>query len=116
MYNSIKLSNYSSLNFKKRRKRTNKFFHTPTENTSTSSKSRIPLSAPSMLILTQPGEGNSHLTGIGRRTLPLRVLISKNLIMLKFNISLFIEAFDEFPIRQVKSLITEIALEISILS
>ena len=32
-----------------------------------------------MLILTQPGEGNSHLTGRGRRTLPVRVLIPKKL-------------------------------------
>jgi len=30
-----------------------------------------------MLILIQPGEGNSHLTGGGRRTLPVRVLILK---------------------------------------
>ena len=64
-----------------------------------------------MLILTQPGEENSHLTGRGRRTLPLSVLIPKNLIMLKSNISFFIEALDEFPTTQVKSLITEIALE-----
>jgi len=61
-----------------------------------------------MLILTQPGEGNSHLTGRGRRTLPLQVLIPKNLITLKSNISFFIEALDEFPTRQVKSLIIEI--------
>ena len=75
----------------------------------------IPLAAPSMLILTQSGEGNSHLTGRGRRTLPLRVLIPKNLITLKSNISFFIEALDEFTTRQVKSLIIEIALETSIL-
>jgi len=86
------------------------------ENTSTSSKTRISLAAPSMLILTQPGEENSHLTGKGRRTLPVRVLIPKNLITLKFNISFFIEVLDEFPTRQVKSLITKIALETSILS
>jgi len=30
-----------------------------------------PLAAPSMLILTQPDEGNSHLIGRGRRTLPV---------------------------------------------
>ena len=72
-----------------------------------------------MLILTQPSEGNSHLTGRGciTLTLPVRVLIPKNLIMLlKSNISFFIKALDKFPTRQVKSLITEIALETSILS
>ena len=56
-----------------------------------------------MLILTQPGEGNSHLTGRGRRTLPVRVLIPKNFNTLKSNISFFIEALDELPTRQVKS-------------
>ena len=69
-----------------------------------------------MLILTQPGEGNSHLTERGHKTLLVRVLIPKNLITLKFIISLFIEALDDFPTRQVKSLITEIAIETSILS
>ena len=103
MYNSIKLSNHSSP-------------HTPTEDTSTSSKSKIPLSAPSVLVLTQHGEENSYLTGRRRRTLPLWVLIPKNLITLKSNISFFVETFDEFPTRQVKYLITEIVLEISILS
>jgi len=34
------------------------------ENTSTSSKTRISLAV--VLILTQPGEENSHLTGRGR--------------------------------------------------
>jgi len=68
-----------------------------------------------MLILTQSGEGNSHLTGRGRRTLPVRVLLQKNLSMLKSNISFFIEALNELPTRQVKSLITKIALETSIL-
>ena len=67
-----------------------------------------------MLILTQLGEENSHLTGRERRTFRLRVLIPKNLIMLKSNISFFIETLDEFPTRQVKSLITEIVLETSI--
>ena len=110
MYNSIKLSNHSSLNFKKRRENTNKLSHTPTENTSTSSKTMIPPSNPSVLILTQPGEGNSHLTERERRILPLRVLIPKNLITLKFNILFFIEVLDEFPTRQVKTLITEIVL------
>ena len=99
MYNSIKLSNHSSLNFKKCRESTNKLLHTPTKNTSISSKTRYPLASPSMLILTQPGEGNSHLTGKGRRTLPLQVLIPKNLITLKSSISFFIEALDEFPTR-----------------
>ena len=61
-----------------------------------------------MLILTQSGEGNSHLIGSGRRTLPLRVLIPKNLITLKSNISFFIEDLDEFPIKHVRSLMTEI--------
>ena len=58
-----------------------------------------------MLILTQLGEGNSHLTGRRRRTLPVRILIPKNLITLKSNISFFIETLNEFPTRQVKSLI-----------
>ena len=63
MYNSIKLNNHSSLDFEKCRESTNKLPHTPTENTSTSSMTRIyPLAAPSVLILTQPGEGNSYLT------------------------------------------------------
>jgi len=82
MYNSIKLNNQSSLNLKKRSKSTNKFSHTPTKNTSTSSKTRIPLAASLVLILTQPGEGNSHLTSRGRRTLPKKNLIPKNLITL----------------------------------
>jgi len=68
-----------------------------------------------MFILTQPGERNSHITGRGRRTLLVRVLIPKNLRTLKSNISFFIEALDEFPTRQVKSLIIEIPLETSIL-
>jgi len=116
MYNFIKLNNHSSLNFKKRKESTNKFFHTPAENSSTSSKTRIPLAAPSVLILTHPSEGNSHLTGREQRILPLRVLIPKNLIMFISNISFFIETLDEFPTRQVKSLIIEIALETLILS
>ena len=116
MYNSIKLGNHSRLNFKKRKENTNKLPHTPIKNISTSSKTKIPLAAPSVLILTLPGEENSHLTRRGRRTLPLRVLIPKNLITLKSNISFFIEALDEFSTRQVKSLITVIALEASILS
>ena len=37
MYNSIKLSNHISMNFKKRKESTNKLPHTPTKNTSTSS-------------------------------------------------------------------------------
>jgi len=78
MYNFIQLSNHSSLNFKKRRESTNKLSHTPTENTSTSSKTRIPLAALSMLILTESSEGNSRLTGRGQRTLPLRVVIPNN--------------------------------------
>ena len=41
IYNSIKLSNQSNLNINKRRKTTNKLLHTPTKNTSTSSKTRI---------------------------------------------------------------------------
>ena len=57
MYNPIKLSNQSSLNFKERRENSNKFPHSPTENISTNSKTRIPLIAPSVLI----GEENSHL-------------------------------------------------------
>ena len=46
MYNFIKLNNHSSLNFKKRRENTNKLPHTPTKNTSTSSKTRISPSNP----------------------------------------------------------------------
>ena len=79
MYNSIKLNNQSSLNFKKRWKSTNKFSHTPTKNTYTSSKIRIPLAIPSVLILTQPDEGNSRLTGREQRTFSLRVLLPKKL-------------------------------------
>ena len=56
MYNFIKLNNHSSLNFKKRKENTNKLFHTPTKNISTSSKTRIPLATLSMLILTQSDE------------------------------------------------------------
>jgi len=63
MYNSIKLSIHKSLNFKKCRESTNKLPYTPMGNTSTSSKTRIPLAIPSMLILTQPGERKSHLRG-----------------------------------------------------
>ena len=100
MYNPIKLNNQNSLNFKEHRESSNKFPHTPKENTSTSSKTRISLTVPSMLILTHPDEENSHLTGRGRRTLLVRVLIPKNLITLKF----FIEALDKLPTRQFKSL------------
>ena len=82
MYNLIKFNKHSSLNFKKRKESSSKFPHTPTKNTSTSSKTRISPSSPLMLILTQPGERNSHLTGRERRTLPERVLIPKNLITL----------------------------------
>jgi len=46
MYNSIKLSNHKSLNFKKRRENTDKLSHTPTKNTSTSSKTIIFSSSP----------------------------------------------------------------------
>ena len=116
MYKSIKLGNYSSLNFKKRKESTNKLPHTPTKIPPQVARSGYSLAVPLVLILTQPGEGNSHLTGRERRILPLRVLIAKNLITLKSNISFFIEALDEFLIRQVKTLIIKIALEISILS
>ena len=116
MYNSIKLINHCSLNFKKRRENTNKLPHTPTKNTSTSSKTRIHPISSSVLILTQFGGGNSYLTEKGRKTLLLRVLIPKNIFTLKSNISFFIEVLDEFSTRQIKSLITEIALETSILS
>jgi len=105
MYNPIKLSNQSSLNFKKRRKNSNKFPILPRKIPPQVAKPGYPLAAPSMLILTQPGEGNSHLIGRGRRTLPVRVLIPKNLSTLKLNISFFIEALDELPTGQVKSLI-----------
>ena len=63
MYNFIKLNNHNGLNFKKHKKSTNKLPHIPTKNTTTSSKTRIPLSTPLVLILTQSGEENSHLTG-----------------------------------------------------
>ena len=46
MYNPIKLSNQSNLNFKKRRESSNKIPHTPTKNTSTSSKTKISPSSP----------------------------------------------------------------------
>jgi len=69
-----------------------------------------------VLILTQFGGGNSYLTEKGRKTLLLRVLIPKNIFTLKSNISFFMEVLDEFSTRQIKSLITEIALETSILS
>ena len=95
MYNPIKFSNQSSLNFKKHRKSSNKFSHTPTESTFTSTKTKISHSSPLVLILTQPSEGNSHLTGRGCKTLPARVLISKKLSTLKSNISFFIKALDE---------------------
>ena len=71
MYNFIKLNNHNIPNFKKCKENTNKLFHTSTKNTSTSTNTRIPLTAPLVLILTQPGEGNSHLTRRGRKTLPL---------------------------------------------
>ena len=75
MYNPIKPNNQSRLNFKKCKKSSNKFSHNPTKNTSTSSKTKISLTAPLVFILTQPGEGNSHLIGRGQRTLLVRVLI-----------------------------------------
>jgi len=86
------------------------------KNTSISSKTKIPLATPSVLILTQPDKRNSHLTRRRRRTLSLQVLIPKSLITLKSNISFFMGTLDEFSTRQVKSLMTEIALETSILS
>jgi len=104
------------MNFKKCRERTNKLPILPRKIPPQVARPGYPLAAPSVLILTQPSEGKSNLTERGRRTLPVRVLIPKNLISLKCNISFFIEALDEFPTRQVKSLITEIALETSILS
>jgi len=55
-----------------------------------------------MLILTQSGERNTHLTGRGRIILLVLVLIPK--------------ALNELPTRQVKSLITKIALKTLILS
>jgi len=101
------------MNCKKHRESTNKLLRIiPPQVT----RPGYSLTFSSVLILTQPGEGNSYLTGRGRRTLPVRVLIPKNLITLKFNISFFIEALDEFSTRQVKSLITKIVLETSILS
>jgi len=104
------------MNFKKCRKSTNKLPILPRKIVSQVARPGYLLAAPSVLILTQLGEGNSHLTGRGRRNLPVRVLIPKNLITLKSYTSFFIEALDEFPTRQVKSLIPEIALETSILS
>jgi len=65
MYNSIKLSNLSSLNFKKHRESINKLPILPRKIPPQVAKPGYPLAAPSMLILTQPGEGNSHLTGRG---------------------------------------------------
>jgi len=69
-----------------------------------------------VFILTQPGEENSHLTGKGDITLPLRVLIPKKLSTLKSNILFHIKLLDELPTRQVRSLMTVMALKTSILT
>jgi len=98
MYNSIKLNNHNCLNFKKCKESTNKL---PREIPPQVARPGYPLAALSVLILTQLGEGNSLLTGRGQRTLPVRVLISNNLITLKSNISFFLEALDEFLTREV---------------
>jgi len=105
MYNSIKLSNHRSLNFKKRRENTDKLSHTPTKNTSTSSKTRIFSSSPINVNFNPAWWRELPFNRKRWRTLPVRILIPKNLIMLKSNISFFIETLDGFPIRQVKSLI-----------
>jgi len=86
------------------------------KNTTTSRKTRRTLATPSVFILTQPREKNSHLIGRGDSTLPLRVLIPKNLSTLKSNISFHIELLDEIPTRQVRSLTSEMALKTSILT
>jgi len=59
MYNLIKLSNQNNMNFKKRRKSSNIL---PRKITPQVTRSGYLLAAPSMLILTQPDEGNSRLT------------------------------------------------------
>jgi len=71
MYNSIKLNNHSSLNFKKRRKTPINSLILPQEIPPQVARPKYPLAALSVLILTPPGEGNSHLTGRGRRPLPV---------------------------------------------
>jgi len=83
MYKSIKHNNHNSLNLKIVEKTLINSPILPQKIPPQVARPGYPLAAPSMLILTQPGEGNSHLSGKGRRTLPLRVLIPKNLSMLK---------------------------------
>ena len=79
MYNSIKLNNYSSLKRNAKKTSINSFI-LPRKIFAQVVRSWYLLAVPSVLILTEPGEGNSHIKGRGRKTLPLRVLIPK-----KFN-------------------------------
>ena len=63
----------------------------------------------------QPAGRRPQLTGeVVHEDVPVNR--TEHLITLKSNISFFIEALDEFLTKQVKSLITEIVLKISILS
>jgi len=65
MYNSIKLSNQSSLNIKESRETINKLPIIPRKIPLQAAGPGEPLAAPSILILSQPSEGNCHLTGRG---------------------------------------------------
>jgi len=109
IYNSIKLSNRSSLNIKKCTKTPINSLILPWKIPPQVARPGYPLASPSVLILTYPDEGNSHLAGRGRKSLPIQVLIPKNIMTLKYNISFFIQTLDGFSTRQVKSLTTEIA-------
>jgi len=65
------------------------FLHTPSKNTTTSSKTKRTLAALSVFNLTQPEKENSHLIRRGDKTLSLPVLIQKSLSTLKSNLSFF---------------------------
>jgi len=111
MYKSIKLNNQSCLNIKKSIEKPINSSIFPQKIPPQVARPGEPLTTPSVLLLTQPSEGNSHQAGRGCITLPLRVLIPKNLSTLKSNISFLIELLDKFLTRQVRSLMNEIALE-----
>jgi len=63
MYNSIKLSNQSSLNIKESREITNKLLILPRKIPPQATNPGKSLTTPLVLILTQHGVENSHLTG-----------------------------------------------------
>jgi len=105
IYNSIKLSNQSSLNFNKRRKTTNKLPHTSTENTSTSSKTRI-TSNRTISVNFNPAWWRKLSSNKKRKKNFTTMSINTKIwITLKSNILFFIKALDEFLTRHVKSLI-----------